>query len=194
MDRYIEHFCEIDLRCMPQDLSDDLSTLVQVMAWCHQATSHYLSQCSCWPWFMSPYGVTRPHWVNWVEWTHSLYDTVTLTYSQLFIFWFKKWAKYFFKDSWCVTQQKHSYPNFLWLSDAIWYQWFPGHTGQKNLFWPSLDEFTNGFEMMYKARLSIVSLWTGSHAPPLHSEVAVWEGPADWEGTTHSDVWPWLLT
>ena len=40
-------------------------TLVQVMAWCHQATSHYLNQC--WPRSMSPYGVTRPQWVNpWV--------------------------------------------------------------------------------------------------------------------------------
>ena len=33
---------------MPQDLTDDKSTLVQVMAWCRQATSHYLSQCR-WP-------------------------------------------------------------------------------------------------------------------------------------------------
>ena len=41
---------------------DDQSTLVQVMAWCRQATSHYLSQC--WPRFLSPYGVTRPQWVN----------------------------------------------------------------------------------------------------------------------------------
>ena len=32
------------------------------MAWCRQATSHYLSQC--WPSSMSPYGVTRPQWVN----------------------------------------------------------------------------------------------------------------------------------
>ena len=46
---------------MPLDL-DDKSTLVQVMAWCHQATSHYLSQC--WPLSMSPNGVTRPQWVN----------------------------------------------------------------------------------------------------------------------------------
>ena len=36
--------------------------LVQVMAWCRQATSHYLSQC--WPRSMSPYGTTRPQWVN----------------------------------------------------------------------------------------------------------------------------------
>ena len=46
------------LRWMPQDLNDDKSTLVQVMAWCHQATSHYLSQC--WLSSLSPYGVTRP--------------------------------------------------------------------------------------------------------------------------------------
>ena len=32
------------------------------MAWCCQATSHYLNQC--WPRSMSPYGVTRPQWVN----------------------------------------------------------------------------------------------------------------------------------
>ena len=54
--------CEIALRWMPLALTDDKSTLVQVMAWCHQATSHYLSQC--WPRSLSPYGVTRPQWVN----------------------------------------------------------------------------------------------------------------------------------
>ena len=51
---------EIALRWMPLDLTDDKSTLVQVMAWCRQAPSHYLSQC--WP--RSPYGVTRPQRVN----------------------------------------------------------------------------------------------------------------------------------
>ena len=53
---------EIALRWMPQDLTGDKSTLIQVMAWCRQATSHYLSQC--WPWAMSPNGVTRPQWVK----------------------------------------------------------------------------------------------------------------------------------
>ena len=47
---------------MPQDLADDKSTLVQVMAWCRQATSHYLNQY--WPRSPTPYGVTRPQWVN----------------------------------------------------------------------------------------------------------------------------------
>ena len=41
----------------------DKSTLVQVMARCHQAPSHYLSQC--WPrWSMMSYGITRPQWAN----------------------------------------------------------------------------------------------------------------------------------
>ena len=53
---------EISLRWMQLDVTDDKSTLVQVMAWCHQATSHYLSQC--WPRSMLPNGVTRPQWVK----------------------------------------------------------------------------------------------------------------------------------
>ena len=53
---------EIALWWMSLDFTDDQSTLVQVMAWCRQATSHYLSQC--WPRSMSPYGVTRPQWVK----------------------------------------------------------------------------------------------------------------------------------
>ena len=55
--------CELALRWMSLDLNEDKSTLVQVMVWCRQATSHYLSQC--WPRSLSPYGVTRPQWVKW---------------------------------------------------------------------------------------------------------------------------------
>ena len=55
-------FCEIAIMWMPQHLTDHQSTLVQVMAWCRQATSHYLSQC--WPRSLSPYDVTRPKWLN----------------------------------------------------------------------------------------------------------------------------------
>ena len=50
------------LRWMPRDLTDDKSTLVQVMAWCRQATGQYLNQC--WPRSVWPYGVTRPQWVK----------------------------------------------------------------------------------------------------------------------------------
>ena len=63
---------ETVLRWMSQDLTDDWLTLVQVMAWCHQATSHCLSQR--WPRFISPYGVTRPQWVKivFVPYCHRL--------------------------------------------------------------------------------------------------------------------------
>ena len=60
--RMFKSFPDNVLRCMPQDLTDDKSILVQVMTWCRQATSHYLSQC--WPRSMSPNDVTRPQWVN----------------------------------------------------------------------------------------------------------------------------------
>ena len=48
---------------MSLDFIDDQSSLVQVMAWCRQATSHNLSQC--WPRSLPPYVVTMPEWVNW---------------------------------------------------------------------------------------------------------------------------------
>ena len=47
---------------MPQNLTGDKSTLVQVMAWCRHATSHYLNQC--WPRSPTPYSVTGPQWVK----------------------------------------------------------------------------------------------------------------------------------
>ena len=68
--------CEIALIWMSPYFTDDQSTLVQVMAWCHQATSHYLSQC--WPRSLSPYGVTRPkwvksrHWLIWCRWNYTV--------------------------------------------------------------------------------------------------------------------------
>ena len=40
---------------MVQDTTDNKSTLVPVLAWCHWSPSHYLNQC--WPSFMMPYGI-----------------------------------------------------------------------------------------------------------------------------------------
>ena len=54
--------CELALRWMSLDLTDDKSTLVKVIVWCHQATRHYLSQW--WPRCLSSYGIIRPQWVN----------------------------------------------------------------------------------------------------------------------------------
>ena len=70
---------------MPSDecLTDNKSTLVQVMAWCRQATSHYLSQC----WLSSflPYGVTRPQWVKTSSWSWWLHFTDLSKLSNFFI-------------------------------------------------------------------------------------------------------------
>ena len=57
--RWISH---LGLHTLLHTITDDKSILVQVMAWCHQATSHYLNQC--WPSYMLPYGITRGQWVN----------------------------------------------------------------------------------------------------------------------------------
>ena len=72
---------------MPWHLTNDKSTLVQVMTWCRQATSHYLSQC--WPSSLSPYGITRLQWVNGVichSPSCSLFSNLYLQFS-----WFKYW-------------------------------------------------------------------------------------------------------
>ena len=42
---------------------------LHLMAWCRQATKHYLNQC--WPSFTLIYGVTRDQWVNEVSQTHT---------------------------------------------------------------------------------------------------------------------------
>ena len=44
---------ELGFRLMQQNAIDDKSTLIQVMAWCHQATYRYLSQW--WPISLSSY-------------------------------------------------------------------------------------------------------------------------------------------
>ena len=54
--------CEIALIWMSLGSTDDPSILLQGMAWFRQATSHYLSQC--WPRPLTPFGVTRPQWIN----------------------------------------------------------------------------------------------------------------------------------
>ena len=55
--------CKLALRWMSLNLTDDKSILIQVMAWCRQATSHYLSQC--WPRSLSPHGVTNQPLSGW---------------------------------------------------------------------------------------------------------------------------------
>ena len=55
-------FCEIALSRIITGLIDHKSTLIQVMASCHQAPTHYLNQC--WLRSMTRYSVTRPQRFN----------------------------------------------------------------------------------------------------------------------------------
>ena len=61
--------CEVALKWLSVSTFDDKSTLLQVMAWCRQATSQYLKQC--WLRFMSPEVVTGPQWVKWVPYVYT---------------------------------------------------------------------------------------------------------------------------
>ena len=71
---------------MPQNLTDDKSTLVQVMAWCRQATSHCLSQS--WPRSLSPYGVTGGQWVKMdMDGLHILMAQCMTAISPLLMHW-----------------------------------------------------------------------------------------------------------
>ena len=69
--------CEITHKWMSLHLTDDQSILVPVMAWCCQATSHYLSQC--WLSSMSLDGITRPQWVkyNWNKFVKRYFKSLT---------------------------------------------------------------------------------------------------------------------
>ena len=71
--------CAYFLGYTVHDLTDDKSTIIQVMAWCHQATSHYLRQC--WPKSMSPYGITRPQWVN------TLLHSLGIACNKIYLLW-----------------------------------------------------------------------------------------------------------
>ena len=76
--------CEIVLMWMPQKITNEKSTLVQVIAWCRQAKNHYLSQC--WPRSMSPYGITRPQRVNTLRPEQNARHLQT-TFNQVENFW-----------------------------------------------------------------------------------------------------------
>ena len=90
--------CELALRWISLDLTDDKATLVQVIAWCRQATSHYLGQCS--PRSLSPYGVTRPQWVQMITSSASSYED------------FAKWWHLRFSE-WMIHLHRGSYIHLI---------------------------------------------------------------------------------
>ena len=81
--------CEIAFRWLCLNHTDEKQTLVHIMAWCHQATRHYLSQC--WSRSILPYGVTRPQWVQvfGILW-------INLLWRLLWVLW--NWKRFL----WCL--------------------------------------------------------------------------------------------
>ena len=83
--KFVSNSYDVIFKWMPQNLVEGKSTLVQVMAWCHQATSHYLNQF--WPRSMSPSWphdeLTNPYLgemlgeLNWASNSWSTVDTCT---------------------------------------------------------------------------------------------------------------------
>ena len=74
---------EIALRWMSQIIFDGKPTLVQVMASCHQARSHYLSQC--WLTSMLPCGITRPQWAKSFGMANQFHPTLYNRYNHVSI-------------------------------------------------------------------------------------------------------------
>ena len=89
----------IALRWMPLDLTDDKSTLVQVMTWCRQATSHNLTQC--WPRSMSSNGVTSPQWLMHWEYQYLVH---------LIFLWYRMYVSA--NETNCISQHIIQYTPF----------------------------------------------------------------------------------
>ena len=83
--RFMSTSCEIALRWMPQKTSADKSPLVQVMAWCWQATSHYLNQW--WPSFVLPLGLKQyAQPTIWYDTRYDAHDTIRSAIHLPFLF------------------------------------------------------------------------------------------------------------
>ena len=87
----------------PQNPIDGKSTLVQVMACCHQATNHYLSHC--WPRNLLPYDVTTMSQINLTP-----YDTWYYKYLRVIVL-------FSYVDIICLKKMSESLP-LPWL--IVW--------------------------------------------------------------------------
>ena len=123
---------KVALRWKSLDLTDDESTLVQVMAWCRQATSHYPSQY--WPRTVSLYGILRPQWVNvcGIKPSHMVAHILAPNFKvrhEFFPFFFHTMndLEYFFMDQ--KKKKKRLQENYHLessntMSEIFWYCWY----------------------------------------------------------------------
>ena len=81
-DIYLEHFLWNCPQLNTYDITGRQTTLVQVIAWCRQATSHYTNQC--WPTSLSPLGVTRQHTTHNTQHNSTQYDSADDAFNVFF--------------------------------------------------------------------------------------------------------------
>ena len=87
--KFLNTFYKITLWWMQQNMLDGDPTCIQVMAWCCLATNYYLSQC--WPWSISPYGISRPQnclllvWCQTIIWASA--DLLLMTLKNISSSW-----------------------------------------------------------------------------------------------------------
>ena len=107
------------LRWMPRDRTDDKSILIQVMTWCRQATSHYLSQC--WPSSVSPYGDTRPKWGKWFYASRVFYLMIVLCLHRRYPwFMWSLWVKMQWTD-FIITKYRFPCNMYSGILDLGWF-------------------------------------------------------------------------
>ena len=84
---------------------DDKATMVQVIAWCRQATIHFLRQCC--PRYMLPNGVTRSQCISYFK---SL--ILLLIYTSCIIYWLVTHITEYYRNEWldeCLYSQISAY-------------------------------------------------------------------------------------
>ena len=105
--------CEIPLSWVSLNLPDDKWALVPVMAWCHQATSHYLNQC--WPRSMSPYS-----WIKSIPRLQVIYE-LYIRYIRYFCR-DKLWWKQIYFDAFDIVLHFIHWYFHSWLCTDIYEQ------------------------------------------------------------------------
>ena len=70
----LSNFCEIFLRWLFRDFTEDWSLLVLVVTWCPQTKTHDLRHC--WPSSMMPYQATRAEWGKHDGWRSMMHHIV----------------------------------------------------------------------------------------------------------------------
>ena len=88
--------CGIVLKWMPLDITNDRSKLVKVMAWCRQATSHYLSQG--WP------GADLCRHMSWLNYDEFIncFKCVVLSFVRLLIANVNPYTNF---SKWCMSHR-----------------------------------------------------------------------------------------